>query len=63
MTRHIFEAEAVLKAADGWVAAQEDLVAARQAGEQTETEEEALDIAGARLVLAVTRWRSKRQTS
>jgi hypothetical protein len=59
MTRHIVEVEAVLKAADEWVAAQEALVAGRQIGKQTEAEEEALDIAGSRLVVAVMHLRSK----
>jgi hypothetical protein len=50
--------EAVLKAADEWVSAQEALVAAKQASEETEAEQEAVDIAGSRVVVAVTRWRS-----
>ena len=52
--------EAVLKAADEWLSAQEALVAAKQVSKETEAEEEAVDIAGSRLVLAVTRWRSSR---
>jgi|SRR5271155_1646838 len=44
--RHAAEANAVLKAADEWVAAQEVLVAARQDHKETEAEEEAVDIAG-----------------
>jgi hypothetical protein len=52
--------EAVLKAADEWVLAQEALVAAKQVSERTDDEREAVDIAGSLLVLAVTRWRSSR---
>jgi hypothetical protein len=52
--------EAVLKAADEWVLAQEALVAARQVSDETEAEQEAVDIAGARLVITVTRWRLHR---
>lgn len=54
--------EAVLRAADEWVSTQEALVAARQVSEETETEaeQEAVDIAGSQLVVAVTRWRSGR---
>ena len=55
-----FEAEAVLKAADEWVLAQEALVAAMHASQGTEAEREAVDIAGSQLVVAVTRWRSRR---
>jgi hypothetical protein len=51
-------ANAVLEAANLWVAAQEALVAAKQVCKETEAEQEAADIAGTRLVLAVTRWRS-----
>jgi hypothetical protein len=51
--------EAVLKAADEWVSAQEALVAAQKVSEETETEREAVDIAGSRLVVAVIRWRSR----
>ena len=53
-------AEAVLRAAESWVAVQEALVAARQNSRETEAEEEAADIAGTRLVLAVKRWQSER---
>ena len=53
-----FEVDAVLKAADEWVSAQEALLAAQQAGKETEAEREAVDAAGSRLVMAVTRWRS-----
>ena len=60
MTTRIGETEAVLKAADEWVAAQETLVAVQRIGNQSVAEEEAADIAGFRLVLAVTRWRGKR---
>jgi hypothetical protein len=52
--------EAVLKAADEWLSAQEALVAAKQVSEDTEAEQEAVDIAGSLLVIAVTRWRSDR---
>jgi hypothetical protein len=55
--------EAVLRAADSWVAAQETLVAAKQVSKETEAEEEAVDIAGTQLVLAVRRWRSERGSS
>jgi hypothetical protein len=54
--------DAVLKAADEWVTAQEALLDARRAGQSSEAEVETLDIAGSRLVLAVTRWRSKLAT-
>jgi hypothetical protein len=63
MTPRSVEVEAVLKTADEWVAAQEALVAARQVSNETAVEEEAADIAGCRLVAAVTRWRSKREAS
>jgi len=52
--------ETVLKAADEWVSAQEALVAVKQVSEVTEAEQEAVDIAGSQLVVAVTRWRSER---
>jgi hypothetical protein len=55
--------EAVLHAADEWVLAQEALVAAKPVSDETEAEQEALDIAGSRLVVAVTRWRLKRSSS
>jgi hypothetical protein len=55
--------EAVLKAADEWVSAQEALVAAKQTSEETEAEQEAVDIAGSLLVMAVTRWRLQRRAS
>jgi hypothetical protein len=58
----IAEVEAVRKAADVWVSAQEALLAALQNSEETDVEQEAADIAGARLVVAVTRWRSSRYT-
>jgi hypothetical protein len=51
------EVNAVLKAADDWVAAHEALLAADQ---EIDAKQEAVDIAGARLVVAVTRWRSSR---
>jgi hypothetical protein len=50
--------DAVLKAADEWVLAQEALLAAKQISEKTDAEQEAVDIAGSLLVVAVTRWRS-----
>jgi hypothetical protein len=55
--------EAVLKAADEWVSAQEALVAAQQRSEETEAEQEAVDVAGSRLVVAVIRWRSRRRAN
>jgi hypothetical protein len=55
--------EAVLKAADDWVLAQEALVAVQQRSEDTEGEQEAVDIAGSRLVVAVTRWRLRRRAN
>ena len=58
MTELELEVDAVLKAADEWVSAPEALLAARQAGKDTKTEREAVDTAGSRLVMAVTRWRS-----
>ena len=60
MTTRVVEAEAVLKAADEWVTALETLVDARRAGKPSEAEEEAVDIAGSRLAIAVTQWRLKR---
>jgi hypothetical protein len=62
MKSHVVEAaDAVLKAADAWVTAQETLIAADPTSERTEAEREAVDIAGCRLVVAVTRWRAKRE--
>ena len=61
ITSQEFGVDAVLKAADEWVSAQEALLAAQQAGKETEAEREAVDIAGSRLVVAVTRWRSSRR--
>jgi hypothetical protein len=55
--------EAVLKAADEWVSAQEALVAAQKVSQDIEAEHEAVDIAGSRLVVAVTRWRSRRRAN
>jgi hypothetical protein len=52
--------EAVLKAADEWVSALEVLVTAKQRFEETGVEKEAVDIAGSRLVTAVTRLRLSR---
>jgi hypothetical protein len=53
------EVDAVLKAADEWVAAQEALLAARQVSQEIEAEQESVDIAGSQLVVAVVRWRSR----
>jgi hypothetical protein len=55
----IASADAVLNAANEWVTAQAALVAAKQAVRATRDEEEAVDLAGAKLVVAVTRWRSR----
>jgi hypothetical protein len=52
--------QVVLKAADEWVSTQEGLVAAQQNSQDSEAEQEAVDVAGVRLVVAVTRWRSER---
>jgi hypothetical protein len=52
--------KAVLKAAEEWVSAEEALVAAQQNSEDTEAEQEAVDVASSRLVVAVTRSRSER---
>jgi hypothetical protein len=41
----------VLKDADDWVSGLEALVAAKQMSEETEAEQEAVDIAGSQLVL------------
>ena len=54
--------EAVLRAANEWVAAQEALLIASRVDKETEAEQEALDIAGSRLVAAVVQWRSKHKT-
>jgi hypothetical protein len=51
------EIDAVLKAADEWVAAQEALLSANQ---ESAARQEVVDIAGSRLVVAVSRWRSTR---
>jgi hypothetical protein len=53
-------AEAVLRAAESWVAAQEALVAVQQISKKTEGQREAADVAGTQLALAVARWRSVR---
>jgi hypothetical protein len=55
--------DAVLKAADNWVAALEALVAAKQASDETGAEQEAVDIAGSLLVAAIKNWRSGTRTS
>jgi hypothetical protein len=52
--------EAVLKAADEWVSAQEALMAVQQGSDEPDDEQYAADLAGSRLVVAVTRWRSSR---
>jgi hypothetical protein len=57
---HPDSVDAVLKSADEWVAAVEALVAARQGSVETEAEQEVLDCAGSRLVVAVMRWRASR---
>jgi hypothetical protein len=54
---------AVLEAADNWVTELEALVAARQLSDDVEAEQEAVDIAGSRLVTAVKNWRSGRRAS
>ena len=56
------EADAVLKAADEWLSAQEALIAAKQISEEAEAEQEAVDVAGCRLATAVAQWRSRRVT-
>jgi hypothetical protein len=53
--------DAVLRAAESWVSAQESLVTAKQISRETEAEQEAADVAGTQLVLAVRRWRSERE--
>jgi hypothetical protein len=53
-------AQMVLNAADEWVSAQKALVAAQQNSQESGAEQEAADIAGARLAVAVIRWRSER---
>jgi hypothetical protein len=57
MKPNIVEIDAVLKAADEWVSAQEVLIAAQQVSDETDAEREGVDVAGSRLVVAVTRWR------
>jgi hypothetical protein len=53
-------AQAVLKAANEWVSAQEALVAAQQNSQDIGAEQEAAEDAGARLAVAVIRWRPER---
>jgi hypothetical protein len=53
--------KAVLKAADDWVSGLEALIAVQRVSNETEAEHEAVDIAGARLVTAVARWRSEQK--
>jgi hypothetical protein len=55
----ISEIDALLKAADEWMTAQEALVAAQERFEGTEAQREGVDIAGAKLVVAVNRWRAR----
>jgi hypothetical protein len=55
----INEIDALLKAADEWMTAQEALVGAQQHCEEIEAQQEGVDIAGAKLVAAVKRWRSR----
>ena len=55
----INEIDALLKAADAWMTAQEALVAAQQRCEGTEAQQEGVDIAGAKLAVAVKRWRAQ----
>jgi hypothetical protein len=55
--------EMVLRTADEWVSAQEALVTAEWVSEDTEVEQEAVDIAGSLWVTAVTRWRSRRRAN
>jgi hypothetical protein len=55
----IIDADAVLRAADEWVAAHEALLSAHQSFRETEEEEERVDIAGARLAVTVKRWRAQ----
>lgn len=50
--------EAVLKAANNWLKALEELVEARQTVDGTEVPQDAADLAEVQLVLAVTSWRS-----
>lgn len=55
--------EAVLKAADNWLMTLEALIASREIAEGTEVRQDAADIAGVALVVAVTNWRSNRDPS
>jgi hypothetical protein len=50
----------VLNAADEWVSAQKALVAAQQNSQDIGAEQEAAEDAGARLAVAVIRWRPER---
>jgi hypothetical protein len=56
------ERDAVLKAAHEWLSAQEALIAAKQISGEAEAEQEAVDLAGSRLVLAVAQWRLRKVT-
>jgi hypothetical protein len=53
-------AQMVLNAADEWVSAQKALVAAQQNSQDIGAEQEAAEDAGARLAVAVIRWRPER---
>ena len=63
MTAGLSERDAVVKAAEKWVEALEAVVAAKQGSRETDAEQEALDIAGSQLVMAVARWRTARNHS
>jgi hypothetical protein len=52
--------DAVLKAADNWLKALEVLVSERESEEGADDRQDAVDLAGVQLVLAVTSWRSNR---
>jgi hypothetical protein len=54
----VADTDAILRAADEWVTAQEAVVAARQRLEKTELQEERADLAGAKLVVAIKQWRA-----
>jgi hypothetical protein len=50
-----------MEATDEWVSAQEALGAAQRASEEFEAEQEAVDLAGCRLVAVIMQWRSTRE--
>jgi hypothetical protein len=54
------EVDAVPKAADDRIQAREALLAAKQGSQEIEAKQDAVDIAGSQLVVAVMRWRSER---